>query len=314
MVMEAGSDADWGGTLDDWAVWAKDMGYEASIASPVPTGGGYVDPDVLSAITGQMGSYPAWAEITGVTPTGQPTLMSRLGDVDASIRRAQLAAQELYQQGQLEIARGNLDLGNRQLAQAQEQFQLSIQLEQQRVDIQDFTARAQALYQQGQLNIQQGNLDIGYAQLDESQRQFDLAHQLDQQRFGLESRVTMAQLAANPRDWIASAYATRGQTPQGVENMPWLQSILQNEPLPAFQGTQRPTGATPQLSTSPLENIPLVSPNQVSRSAYGALQPFEQQMLQGLSSAQGSDWPSFQQTMQKSWVPGSLPSTTALAQ
>lgn len=78
--------------------------------------------------------------------------------------------------------------------------------------------QAQALYQQGLLNIQQGNLDLGYAQLTEGARQFQLAHQLAQQQFQVAAALDVAQMAANPRNWIAMAYLAGGlQPPPGTE-------------------------------------------------------------------------------------------------
>lgn len=75
-------------------------------------------------------------------------------------------------------------------------------------------------YQEGLLKIQQGQLDLGYAQLAESKRQFDQVHALDIQKqqlaereFALTEKTTNYQMAANPRNWIAWAYAKNQLTP-----------------------------------------------------------------------------------------------------
>lgn len=79
---------------------------------------------------------------------------------------------------------------------------------------------ANKLYQEGTLQIQRGNLELGYAQLNESQRQFDIAQNLRERQFRLDAAVKLAELRANPRDWIALSYLARGQAaPEGTAGL-----------------------------------------------------------------------------------------------
>lgn len=174
-----------------------------------------------------------------------------------------------------------------------------------------------------QLELQSGNITLQKylqeRQLAQQESEFARNYVIEQanlrlreRRAVLDEELANAMLRANPRDWVPNAYKQRGltkeqagmlagqrpPTDEELQNMPWLRSIQLNQPLPAFQ---RPAG---QVGEGGPFGIQTLSPTQITAPVFEALSPVEQEMLAGLTSAQGQDPSDFFSRMFASQIRG----------
>lgn len=139
------------------------------------------------------------------------------------------------------------------------------QLNAYRAETERLGMQAEAAYRQGQLALQAGELSLGYAQLQQAAALANARMQLDAQiaqldaatrleaaridaasrghttlanllgtlagvqaqyaQMGLQRAQMLAELAANPTNWVAEAYAMRGATPPGVAPSAWQEAM-----------------------------------------------------------------------------------------